>query len=157
LGPASSATVDRDVARLRGDALEPRADPQVRLEVETALFGDVCVGVEREVCERHRVADEPLPALEVPLHRVERAGTAVVPARKPLAGLVGPAGVGEPEPRHRDVRLVVVLLEEHPLQHLSALVRVVGHEACALAEVPEDRARLAERAPVVEHERRDAQ
>ena len=42
-------------------------------------------------------------------------------------------------PDDRDVRLVVVLLEEHPLEHPRAVEPVVGHELGALGEVPEDR------------------
>ena len=51
---------------------------------------------------------------------------------------------------------MAVLLEEHPLEHLRALVRVVGHVRGPVPEVPEDRVRLPERPPVVEHERRHA-
>ena len=52
---------------------------------------------------------------------------------------------------------MAVLLEELPLQHLGALIRVVGHELRPVAEVPEDGVRLRERTAVVEHERRDAE
>ena len=52
---------------------------------------------------------------------------------------------------------MAVLLEEHPLEHLRAVVAILGHEARALAEVPEDRSRLGERTPVVEHQRRNAE
>jgi hypothetical protein len=56
-----------------------------------------------------------------------------------------------------DRRLVAVLLEEHPLQHLRPVVRVLGDEARPLCEVPEDRAGLRERATVVQHESRNAE
>ena len=52
---------------------------------------------------------------------------------------------------------MAVLLEELPLQHLRALVRILGHELRPVAEVPEDRVRLRERAAVVENERRNAE
>jgi hypothetical protein len=52
---------------------------------------------------------------------------------------------------------VAVLLEEHPLQDLRAVVRVRGDETRPLREVPEDRTGLRERAAVVQHERRDAE
>ena len=52
---------------------------------------------------------------------------------------------------------MVVLLEELPLEHLSALVPVDRHERGAVGEVPEDRVRLGEGATVVEHERRHAE
>ena len=80
-----------------------------------------------------------------------------VPLLEPVRERVGPAGVGDPEADDRDRRLVLVLLEEHPLQHLRLPVAVVGSEAALRAQIPEDRVRLAERASVVEHERRDAQ
>ena len=141
-----------------GDALEPGVDRGVAGEVEAALVGDVRVAVERDVRERQAVADEPLaPVAEVLLHRRERAVALRVQLRELVAHLLRAAGVDEPEARHRDGRLVVVLLEEHPLQHLCPLVGVVRDEARALAEKPEDRAGLAERPAVVEHERRHAQ
>ena len=62
-----------------------------------------------------------------------------------------------PVPRHGDERLVAVLLEEHPLQRLGAVVGVFWHVLRPLAEVPEDCAGLPERAPVVEDDRRHAQ
>ena len=68
-----------------------------------------------------------------------------------------PARVGDPEADDRERRLVVVLLEEHPLQDLRALVPVRGTKSVPLAEVPENRAGLRERPAVVEHERRDAE
>src|SRR3990172_6391039 len=49
-----------------------------------------------------------------------------------------------PEGRDRDVRLVVVLLEAAPLQHLRALVPFGGHVVGAVREVPEDGVRLPE-------------
>ena len=54
--------VDRNVAGLRGDALEPRARLGVRLEVEAALVRDVRVRVERDVRERVALADEERPS-----------------------------------------------------------------------------------------------
>jgi len=80
------------------------------------------------------------------------------------AALLGPALLRSgfdacmgPETGHGNERLVAVLLEEHPLQRLSPLIGVGGHVRRALAEVPEDRARLRQRATVVEHEGGDAQ
>src|SRR5262249_55676810 len=54
-------------------------------------------------------------------------------------------------------RLVVVLLEEHPLKHLRTLVAVRRHEGGAFAEVRDDRVRLGERAAVVEYEGRNTE
>ena len=49
---------------------------------------------------------------------------------------------------------MLVLLEEHPLEHLRTLVGVSGHVPGAVSEVPENRVRLGEGTTVVEHERR---
>jgi len=47
--------------------------------------------------------------------------------------------------------------EEQPLEHLRPLEPVLGQVRRALGEVEHDRVRLAHRAAVVEHERRDAE
>jgi hypothetical protein len=145
------------VARLGRDALEPCTDRRVRLQVEAALVRDVCVGVERNVGDRHPVADEPVAPGDVLLHPGERAISLLEPAVQLVLHALRPARVGEPEPGDRDRGLVLVLLEEHPLEHLGPLEPVVGNERRALAEVPEDRPRLAERPAVVEDERGDPQ
>jgi len=62
---------DRDVPRLGRDPREPGADRGIPREIETALAGDVGVGVQRDVCDRVALPDEKAPLLEVPLHRVE--------------------------------------------------------------------------------------
>ncbi len=142
---------------LRGNPVEPGPHGRVRLEVEAALVRDVRVRVERDVREGQALADEVAPPVEVALHCGQRPMSGGLTPRQPVGELLGPPGVREPEPGNGDRGLVVVLLEEHPLQHLSPLVRVVGHEAGALAEVPEDRTGLSQRPPVVEHERRHAQ
>src|SRR3954469_6833737 len=65
--------LDRHVARLGGDALEPLADTWVALELEPTLVGHVRVAVEPDVRERHRLADEPVAAAEVAVHGGQRA------------------------------------------------------------------------------------
>ena len=61
-----------------------------------------------------------------------------------------------PEAHHRDVGLVAVLLEEHPLQHLRALEAALGQERRALRQVQLDRVRLGEERAVLELEQGDA-
>ena len=48
-----------------------------------------------------------------------------------------------------------LLLEETPLKHLRALVRIRRQVRNAIAQVRQDRVRLPERTAVIEHERRD--
>src|ERR1700738_2224965 len=62
----------------------------------------------------------------------------------------------EPEAGHRDIGLVTVLLEEHPLQHFGAAPAVGGQQERILAQVPEDRVRLGESAPILAFEYRNA-
>src|SRR6266576_4850636 len=147
----------RNVARLRGDSIEPGAHCRVRPEREPALAGDVRVAVEREVGERQRVADDVVTSVEMLVERAQHALARLHLRRELGLERLGTAGVRNPEAHDGDRGLEVVLLEEHPLQHLRAFVRICGNEARALAEVPEDRARRAERTSVVEHERRHTQ
>ena len=97
------------------------------------------------------------PPVEMPLHRVERAVSVGRLALDQRPRTSRPPRVRDEEPHDGDCRLVRVLLEEHPLEHLRALVAVLRHEARPLAEVPEDRARLGKRPSVVEHERRHSE
>src|SRR5438874_452635 len=153
----SRSGIDRDMPRLGRDAAEPGAHGRIRLELEAALVRDVRVAVERDIRERIRVADEEEPPVQVPVERSQRPLPGVHPLGQPVGEFLRAAGVRDPEADDRHGWLEVVLLEEHPLQHLRPLVWILGHEARSVAEVPEDRARLAERATVVEHERRHPQ
>ncbi len=101
--------------RLRRDAVEPCPHRRILPEVEPALLGDVCVAVQRDVGDRERVADEPLAAVEVLLERGERAVS-----RGPLPLELGCVLLALAEDRdleagNAEVRLDLVLLEEHPL------------------------------------------
>src|ERR1700719_3205119 len=62
---------------------------------------------------------------------------------------------GEPEAGHRDIGLMTVLLEEHPLQHLGAAPTGGGQQKRILAQVPENRVRLRERSSILEFEQRN--
>src|SRR5205809_1292125 len=147
---------DRHMSRLARDAREPGADVRVAPEVEVALVGNVRVGVERDVGDRVALRDEEAPLGEVPLHHVERPVAALHLLPQPV-GLDLPAREHlEPRARYGDVRLVAVLLEEHPAQHVGAREALGGEEGCPLGQVEEDRVRLGEVAAVVELEDRDA-
>ena len=116
------------------------------------------VAVERDVGDAQAVADEVVAILaEVAFERRQRLVAALLQRGQPVGMLLGAARVLDEEARDGDVRLEVVLLEEFPGQHLRDLVGVVRHEARPPGQIPEDRARLAQRPAVVEHERRHAQ
>src|SRR5262249_7330594 len=61
----------------------------------------------------------------------------------------------DPEARHGDLRLVAVLLEEHPLQSLGPGEAIGRKKRRALREVEEDGTRLCQATSLVENERRN--
>ena len=137
---------------LRGDAPEPRVDRGIAGEVEASLVGHVRIGVERDVGDRVAAADEVLEPIELLVHRRERRVASLAPLLG--VGIVVDVAEHRAVPDDRDVRLVVVLLEEHPLQDACAVERVGGDEVRAFGEVPEDRARFGQMPAVVELEHR---
>jgi len=90
-------------------------------------------------------ADEKLALAEVTLIACSAAKAAVELGHR-LARLRFDPGV-RPKAQHGDVRLVAVLLEEHPLQHLRPFVPVLRQVLGALTEVDEDRVRLGSGLP----------
>ena len=98
-----------------------------------------------------------LTARQVSLHRVEGLVARGHLRVELICERFWPAGELEPEAHDRECYLQLVLLEEHPLEHLRPLVAILGDEARSLAEVPEDRPGLRQRAAVVENERRHAE
>src|SRR5712691_1169328 len=142
--PGRGLCLDRDVPRPGGDAVEPRPYRRVPPEVEAALVGDVRVRVEGDVRDRVAVADEELSAVEVLVERRERA-VARAPLRLQISGVfLTLVEDQDPEARDLEVRLDLVLLEEHPLEDACALERVAGKVRRAVREVPENRVRLGE-------------
>ena len=152
--PASRSCVDRDVARAgrRPDRATPgwrgtargRSRPRAR---------HACRRTAR--CPRSSSArrrERPARRDGAPSRRARCSRSPSAP--RSAGVLLGLARVRDQEAHDRDRRLVLVLLEELPLQHLRALVAISRDVLGAVAEVPEDRVRLGERAAVVEHERR---
>src|SRR5258708_7776058 len=105
------------MAGLRRYAGEPGLDVWVVREVEITLVCHVRVGIERNVGEAVAAADKERPRFEMLLHHVE-SGIASLSAHRQVELLQGRQGAEEmpPEADDGDVRLVAVLLEEHPLQ-----------------------------------------
>src|SRR4051812_28852188 len=120
------SVVDRDQSALGGDAIEPGPHRRQGLEVEPRLGRDVGVGVKGDVGDREPLADEVGALSQVPLHRLQRFAPGGAPRLEVVRRREVVGGDRVPEPRHRDPRLVLVLLEEQPLQHLPALVVILG-------------------------------
>jgi hypothetical protein len=57
---------------------------------------------------------------------------------QPVDKCFGPARVSDPKSHDGDRGFVVVLLEEHPLQHLRAVVPILRNEPRAFGEVPQN-------------------
>src|ERR687894_1496678 len=145
------------VSRLLPDELHPGADCGEAAEVETPFFGDVGVGVESHVGDRVAVRDEVVVARKVLLHHPE-GGVAKLPLLlQHLFALVRHlhAEVG-PGARHGDVRLVAVLLEEHPLQDLRPLEPSAREVRRTFREEEQDRAGFGEESAILGLEHRDA-
>src|SRR5215469_8998766 len=122
LGPRG----DQYMPRLRGDALEPRTHVRVRSEIELGLVGDVRIGVERYVCDGILFGDEESTVFQMSVHDGKRGS----PLREPLRQLRAARRVRRQMPenvsRRRDIRLVAVLLKEHPLQYLCTPEPLAG-------------------------------
>ena len=142
----------RHMARLRGDAGEPGGDGRIAGQVEAAFVGDVGVGVEGDVGDRHGIAAEPVRAAEMPLHHRER-GMAALLLRRQLGALqVGHVRMLDPVARDGDVGLVAVLLEEQPLQGQRPVEPPGRQEARALGQIAQDRVGFGEAGAVLQHQ-----
>src|SRR3712207_2025469 len=150
------AVRDGNVAGLGSDPLQPGAHRRETAEVEAPLVGDVRVGVEGYVGHRVAVAHEEGPFHQVPLHYAQ-GGVAEPPlGLERRAALLGHLeAVRDPVPRRGYIRLMAVLLEKHPPQHLGPTEAVVGDERGAIGEVEEDSVRLGEEAPILGFEHRN--
>lgn len=125
-------------------------------QVEAGLLCYVCIGVEGDVGNGVSIAHQEGSAAELAFHRRQRGVAAGVLGGELSFGRLGVRD-RQPEPRHRDVWLVAVLLEEQPLQHLGASEPVVGEVAGAVGQIPEDCVGLRQCTPVIENESRYAQ
>jgi hypothetical protein len=86
-------------------------------EVEASFIRDVGVGIESDVGDGVALPYEEAASLEVPLHDAKSVVTESALLLQRSLTLIGHLdAVRDPGPYHGDVWLVVVLLEEHPLQ-----------------------------------------
>src|SRR5215470_1174972 len=147
---------DQDMVRLIGDAVEPSADARIAGELEIALLGDMGVAVERDIRDRVALADEELAALEMALHGLERLVALLPFLLQSVGPLLALAERMDPEASDGNLRLVAILFEEHPLQHLGAFEAVGRQERGSLREIEQNGVGLRQAATVVEDDRWDA-
>src|SRR5689334_420215 len=100
-------------------------------------MGLVCnmrVSIQGNIRERVGVTDEEAMPGKVSVHYGKRGSS----ARHPVGELSVARRIRRQmfydEPRSRHVRLMAVLLEEHPLQNLGALQAIIGNERAAFGE-----------------------
>lgn len=135
-------------------AIEPRADVRERGQLETAVAGTVGVRVQRDVGDAVAFADEPVAPGQVLLHHRQHLRALLQQRREfGLARVVGRQPAAD-ETRHRNARLVTVLLEEQPLQRLRAQPGVVGPERGAFGKEAQDRVGLRQSATVIQLQQR---
>ena len=116
------------------------------------------VGVKRDVGERVFPADEPIVLLQVAFHDAQSGIAFGVPFGDQMFFLAQFVFGREDHPiaRHRDIGLVAVLFEEHPLQHLRAGKAVRRNQRRTFGQIPDDGVRFRQEAPVVKFQRRHA-
>ena len=98
------------------------------------------IPIERDVGERDRIADDVASAVQMTVERCEHPLARHHALREPVGEILRAARVRDPEADDGNRRLEVVLLEEHPLQHLRPLERILRYETGPFGEIPEDRA-----------------
>lgn len=145
-----------DVSTLRANPLEPRAHGDKRREIEPALVRHVRVSIESDVGDRVLVGDEERALRKVALHHAERFVPEPRFLLEELPSIFGEREVLEPEARRGDVRLVAVLLEKEPFEHLGALPACFREERRSLGQVHQDGVGLGESLVGIELEHRDA-
>jgi len=119
------------------------------LRIKSAVGCAMRVGVERDIGDGNNRSGEPIARLEVTFHDAQSGVSFRVPFRDEVPFLFQFLWRRECQPvaRHRDVRLVAVLLEEHPLQHLRAVPFIAGLQFCSFAQVEKDSAGFRQAAP----------
>ncbi len=142
--------------RLSLDTCQPRADRRIAPQLEAALAGRVCVGIQRDVGNGIGIGDEKRALRQMLLHDGERLRPALVQARQLTATCMLSRQHRANKSRHGNVGLVAVLLEEHPLQDLGAGPLVLWPEGRAFGQIEQDRVRLRQELSGLELEQRYA-
>src|SRR5262245_58676087 len=140
---------------LGGDTLEPVPDRREGGKVVVAMMREVRVGIERDVSDRVAIGDKIPMAFEMALHHAERAIAFLHPILEGMLLQLAPAPhQHQPEIGGADIRLDAVLLEEHPLHRLRAIIAVFRAQPRSAGEMPEDRIRFGNEAPRRDFEQR---
>jgi hypothetical protein len=117
----------RHMAGQAGNCGDPARDLRVAGQTEAAFMSNVRISIEADVGEARRFADQESPRGKMLVH--QRQGR--LPGRA-LCGellalrIVQPILTDEvqPEAERSDVGLVIILLEEHPAEHVGAIETV---------------------------------
>src|SRR5690606_34794231 len=152
-----SLVVEAHVPGHGHDALHPADYGWIGLEVEIGLVGDMGIGKQADVGEAELVGDEPLAVSKVSIHQVQRLlATFALSGNLHALGVAQRINADEPQPEAQggDIRLVAILLPEHPPKHVRKVEMAVRHKAGTIAEEEADCIALAER-PVAVLEHRD--
>src|SRR3970282_2382780 len=118
------------------------------MKTETAGAGDGGIGEQRDIGDSVTLAGEPRMSLEVTLHQRKRTVSELVQSRQFGAARRIGWSPSTDETRHCDVRLMAVLLEEHPSQRLGALPWIIGKERRARGQEIQDGVGLCQPPPV---------
>ena len=105
------------------------------------------MGVKRDIGNGVLPADEELVLAQMGVHDAQGLVTPL-PLLVELVAMAFELIAEMPEAHDGDIRLMAVLLEEQPLQHLRPLPGVGGQVAAALGQMKQDRVGFRETAPV---------
>src|SRR5207302_8936196 len=129
-------------------AIDPLADRREPREIEAAFGRDVRIRIKGDVGDRVTLTDEIAVMREVALHHAQRVVAELADAIEVGASWIRHLRIHRQEACASDIRLVNVLLEEHPLQRLCTFKSIVREQRRALGEIPDDRIRFEQQPPI---------
>src|SRR5215469_13461938 len=129
------------MTRLLSHSLEPAAHGWKAGEIKAALVGDMREGIKGNVGDGVAAGGKEAVIFKVLFHHTQSLVALLHPLLDGMHLQFAPAlDEHQPEMGGAQIWLEAVLLEEHPLQHFTALEPVVRHKPRTSGEVPKDRA-----------------
>ncbi|OAE13796.1 hypothetical protein AZH11_04480 [Pseudomonas simiae] len=140
---------------MAGHALQPRLHGRIRRQVKATLMGHMGVGIQCDIGNRILLAHQVRRGLQLTLHYLQRLVTALMRGFVLFKAILRHVQVELDKPRHGDIRFVAVLLEELPLQHLSAQARLGRQKLAAIGQEVEDRVGFPQARAIFQFQHRD--
>lgn len=136
---AKTGSLHRGKPLRRFDALDPGLNIAQRTHVEIGLMREVRVGKQHNISERQRIAAQKEMLAKLCIHQRQRrlAPCPLTLHQRPLfIGKVRLSNKAQPEPKGRDIGLVLVLLKEHPAKHIGLSEPFLRDQVRARGQIP---------------------